>query len=58
MATRGNNKLAFQAISGREDFTDEQNQVRRKAMKIGEEIIEESCILLKNEGLLPLKKGK
>ncbi len=58
MATRGNNKLAFQAISGREDFTDEQNQVRRKAMKIGEEIIEESCILLKNEGLLPLKKRK
>ena len=53
-----NNPLAFRSSTGAEDFTPEQKELRRNAMRTGEQIVEEGCVLLKNDGLLPLNGKK
>lgn len=49
-----NNPLAFRSITGTENFTPEQEKLRKHSMDVGQQIVEEGCILLKNNGLLPL----
>lgn len=55
---RDRNDLAFQAITDREDFTREETAKRLHAMEVGERIVEEGCVLLKNDGILPLTTNK
>lgn len=50
-----NNPLAFRTITGAEDFTPEEQILRENAKNIGQQIVEEGCVLLKNDGTLPLQ---
>lgn len=49
------NPTAMRTITSAEDFTPEQQALRQRAMEVGKEIVGEGCVLLKNDGLLPLK---
>lgn len=53
-----NNPLAMRTITGAEDFTPDEQRIREHAKKVGQQIIEEGCILLKNDGTLPLKANR
>lgn len=53
--SRDKNALAFRAITDSEDFAAEEQVVRQTAIDIGTRIVMEACVLLKNDGLLPLK---
>lgn len=52
------NPRAMKACSGSENFTPEQHEIRKGCIKTGERIVEEGCILLKNDGCLPLKTNR
>ena len=55
---RDKNDLAFRTITDREDFTEEEQAKRRHGMAVGARIVQEGCVLLKNDGLLPLRTDK
>ena len=53
-----NNPLALRSITGAEDFAPEEQRIREHAKNVGQKIVEEGCILLKNDGTLPLKTNR
>lgn len=53
-----NNPLAFRTITGAEDFSPEEQILRENAKNIGQRIVEEGCVLLKNDGTLPLQTDR
>ena len=52
------NPKAMKGCSGSENYTKEQHKIRRQCMKTGEQIVEEGCVLLKNDGILPLQTNR
>lgn len=53
-----NNPLAMRAITGAEDFEPEEQLLRENAKNIGQKILEEGSVLLKNDGILPLQTDR
>lgn len=53
-----NNPLAMRTITGAEDFAPEEQALRENAKNVGQLIVEEGCVLLKNDGTLPLQTDR